>query len=154
MLITVSGTVSHIARGDTRRPLLLLPCPLSSSIDGVILLQSRGIEIILSPLQDVSAFERCQCTPCCTFFPLIILLGKWKPLFWELQVHSWLGRVNLCLFFFLAPRRISVPQPGIEPASPALEVWRLNHGPPGKSLCCISKRAFWKKPTALCAPIS
>ena len=61
------------------------------------------IEIILSLLQDVSAFERCQCTPCCTFFPLIILLGKWKPLFWELQVHSSLGRVNLCLFFFFWP---------------------------------------------------
>ena len=76
MLITVSGTVLHIVSGGTRRPLLLLPCPLRSSVDGVILLQSRGTEIILSLRQDVSAFERCQCAACCTFFPLIILLGK------------------------------------------------------------------------------
>ena len=63
------------------------------------------------------------------FFPLIILLEKWKPSFWDLQVHSWLGRVNLCLFFFffVAAHGISVPQPGIEPGSPALEVWTMDH---------------------------
>ena len=28
---------------------------------------------------------------------------------------------------------ILVPQPGLEPKAPAMEVWSLNHQPPGKS---------------------
>ena len=46
----------------------------------------------------------------------------------ELQVIQLKG---LPYFFFLATRQacgILVPQPGIEPAPPAVEAWNLNHG--------------------------
>ena len=39
---------------------------------------------------------------------------------------AYAGRV-FCLFFGHTACGILVPQPGIEPASPALEVWILNH---------------------------
>ena len=65
--------------------------------------------------------------------------------------------VRFCLFFFFFPHvlatchtacRILVPQSGIEPASPAVEVQSLTHRTPGKSLMkglesCFKKLKFY-----------
>ena len=44
-------------------------------------------------------------------------------------------KIKIKLFFGLTlwHVRISVPQPGIKPTSPALKMQSLNHRPPGKS---------------------
>ena len=45
---------------------------------------------------------------------------------------KWDSRAHILFFFFFyynhAACQIVVPQPGIEPAPPALEAWSLNHG--------------------------
>ena len=65
--------------------------------------------------------------PDCRFKALCMYVGSTI----HLQFFKNLGRVHLTLVFIFGhvARRILVPQPGIEPTSPAVEVWILNHWP-------------------------